>query len=139
MRPFRRQPLTATVVYASAMLYEECSGRVVFTWLQVPLETAHDIADEPLVKVYAGSWDEHGRERAWAIDVVALVDAEAEDLMDVARGGLLAEIAAGRVERGTHDDRWRQRDMDTSSDRRERVLAAYWRAELRAVGERVRE
>ncbi|HZP54352.1 hypothetical protein [Actinocrinis sp.] len=132
-------PLTATVVYASAMLHEECSGRVIFTWLQVPLENAHDIANEPLVRVYAYSWDEYGRERAWAIDVLALVDAEADELMDQARGGLLADIASGRVERGTHDDRWRMRELGTSSDRRERVLAAYWNAEVRAIGERVRE
>jgi hypothetical protein len=131
--------LTASVVYASTYLYADCSGRVIFTWLQVPLETAHDVAAEPLVRVYAAEWDEYGRERMWAIDVLALIDAEADELMDQARGGLLADIASGRIERGTHDDQWRMRDLDTSSDRRERALAAYWNAELVNIGERVRE
>lgn len=134
----RRKPadLTATVVYASAILYPECSGRVCYTWLQVPLETAHDIANEPVVKVYSYCWGD-GVEQGWEIDVVALVEAEAEELMAQARGGLLADIAAGRIAKGTHNDKWGQ--ALSSSDRREQVLVAFWRAELVRVGERVQE
>lgn len=137
----RRKPadLTATVVYASTYLQPQYSGRVVFGWLQVPLESAHDIANEPVVKVYAAAWGYRGEalvEESWAIDVLALVEPEADELMDQARGGLLADIAAGRIGKGAHNDRWGQ--VVSSSDRRERVLAAYWNAELNAIAERVR-
>jgi hypothetical protein len=136
MRRRRRRELTATVVYASAYVTDAGGARVSLSWLPAPLETVHAIADEALVKVYAYAWDRVGREVSFAVDVVALVEAEAQDLLDAALDRLWADVRAGRVERGTHADRWGE--VATSAEARERLLAAFWRGEFAALESKAR-
>jgi len=127
MRLRQRSPLTVQVVHIHTRM--ELGGFPSFTvtLVQMELDKAHNIADQPLTRVTACQVDGYGREVAWWIDVLALIVDEAYELMDSVMEDLRADIDAGRIMQGDH---WQPPLRDEDLDPREALLAQFRRETL---------
>jgi hypothetical protein len=86
--------------------------RVFVESVPLDVDRAHVVSERPYVSVSACSWgrcpgrwpvEDSWFEDSWFVEVVAFIPEEAMPALDEAMRRLDADIAAGRVVRGTHD------------------------------------
>ncbi|WP_143765248.1 hypothetical protein [Catenulispora acidiphila] len=127
---------TPTVPVSHVVAYKTpFETRVHFESVPLDVDQAHVVSERPYVSVTAYSWrlwpERQPVEDSWFIEVVAFIPEEAMSALDEALQRLDADIAAGRVVRGTHDALVEKDPFG----RREAELELFHRAKIRELQE----
>ena len=131
----RRAPATVQAVGMSALVDQDGGARITVTRLQLDVDRAYEALRSPYVAVRAVSWrlvhptpwtPTWTAEVNWLVVVMGLVEAEVRGLFNKHMIRLRKDIAAGRIQQGTHDD---SENLDPFG-RTEAQLEAYRRAVL---------
>lgn len=127
----KRRSVPPVVFVSHAIAYKTVfETRIHVEPVAVDVDRAHVVSERPFVHVAAYSWGQYPGlwpvEDSWVVEVVAFIPDEAMIALDEALQLLDADIAAGRVVRGTHNAPVEQDPFG----RRETELDAFRKAKI---------